>query len=517
MKFPWKITRNTSAVSDPVDLTKKPIEPLVLAPASIIGGQQVDFDELRKIGNRYAVADNQYTHDERLYSTIELMAIMIQKSIGDNLGNTFGIRADDETLSNEEENAVEEVNKWGRSIKLRRLFYQDTVDLWKYGDIVDLIKLDGQRGIYDLVPLPMSLITAVDKRSQINKALGLTETVIMNPKWYLVDEQTNKADFPDAIYKKERILHISFNPRGNWVRDNLRRMTFGVWSNAPITSLIGILQWKKQLIRNDILWRNRNVPRELHRLDLTQFDPKNFTGTYEEKIAAAKAAAELALNDYNTNNQNREADQGIVTGMGVEISYLEPKSTNYASPMPIIDQINTVIGGPSGTPSALAGGGGSEGFTALVQQSSFLALRAEIYAGVVQSKYEMLARRHMRIVRPGIKTQVVDRLFIKNRLILDRDRAELAKIIAVLVGAKVFTPDEIRAIWGIDPLTLKQSEKIIDWITATNPVGQERSPEEVEGELNNRRTTDQNPTQGQEGPRTRERNNLQGNQGNIRR
>ena len=123
----------------------------------------------------------------------------------------------------------------------------------------------------------------------------------------------------------------------------------------------------------------------------------------------------------------------------------------------------------------------------------------------------------MRIVRPGIKTQVVDRLFIKNRLILDRDRAELAKIIAVLVGAKVFTPDEIRAIWGIDPLTLKQSEKIIDWITATNPVGQERSPEEVEGELNNRRTTDQNPTQGQEGPRTRERNNLQGNQGNIRR
>ncbi len=517
MQFPWKIVKASgAAISEPVDLTKKPIEPLVLSPASIIGGQQTDFDRLRQTGNRYGLADNLYSTDERLYSTIELMAIMIQKSIGDNLGNTFGIRADDETLSNEEENAVEELNKWGRNMKLRRLFYQDTVDLWKYGDLVDLIRIDGQRGVYELTPLPMSLVTAVDNRNQINKALSFNETVIMKPKWYLVDEQENRQDFPDAIYKKERILHISFNPRGNWIRDNLRRMTFGVWSTSPINSLIGILQWKKQLIRNDMLWRNRNVPRELHRLDLTQFDPKNFTGTYEEKIASAKTAAENALNDYNSNNQNREADQGIVTGMGVDISYLEPKTANYASPMPIIDQINQTIGGPTGIPSALAGGGGKDGFTALVQQSSFLALRSEIYAGVIQDKYEELGKRHLRIVRPGIRNEVVERCFIKNRLILDRDRAELAKIIAVLVNAKVFTQDEIRGIWGIDPLTLKQAQSIIDWAAATNPVGEGRTPEEVESDLNNRKTTDRNPTQGQESPRTRERNNLQGGQGNIR-
>jgi len=52
-------------------------------------------------------------------------------------------------------------------------------------------------------------------------------------------------------------------------------------------------------------------------------------------------------------------------------------------------------------------------------------------------------------------------------LILDRDRTELAKMVAVLTAAKVFTPNEIRAIWGLDPMTEQQSEDIIEWIKNT--------------------------------------------------
>ncbi len=40
-------------------------------------------------------------------------------------------------------------------------------------------------------------------------------------------------------------------------------------------------------------------------------------------------------------------------------------------------------------------------------------------------------------------------------------------MVAILVGAKIFTPAEIRAIWGLDPATEKQAEEILKWLKAT--------------------------------------------------
>ena len=87
-------------------------------------------------------------------------------------------------------------------------------------------------------------------------------------------------------------------------------------------------------------------------------------------------------------------------------------------------------------------------------------MRADVYATRIMTSLEGLLKRHVRMVRPGISDEIVDRLFIKNRLILDRDRTELAKIIAVLNETNVFTPTEIRNIWGLDPLTEQQANEI---------------------------------------------------------
>jgi hypothetical protein len=466
MKWPWSKSVNTSR-SDPIDTTGQSTDPLVVLPTNIIGGRLEDLRILRG-QNRYAVADNLYNTDERLYSSVELMAIMIEKSLGDALGNIIAIRSDDNKLTNEEENALEVANEFAININdigIPKLAYHYTIDLWKYGDAVDLIKFNSD-GIKELIPLPMQSVTAVDSRDQINRAINFNEPMISNPKYYVLDERDFATDIPEQVYKKERIIHISFNPRRNMIRDNMGRWTFNVWSVSPINSLIGILAWKQLLIRNDMLWSNRALPREHHKLDLSRYDLSKFSGTFAEKEVASKTAAETAIKAYNDNIKRREADQGYVTGQGVDITYIEPKTSNWRDPNPIIDQINGLINGPTGAPSALMGGE-SKGFTSLVHSSSFMSLRAEIYAGVIQRKLEQLVKRHVGLARPGIRDDVVDRLYIKNRLILDRDRTELAKIVAVLVDSNSFTVDEIRAIWGLDPLTELQAKQIIDWVKNT--------------------------------------------------
>ena len=102
----------------------------------------------------------------------------------------------------------------------------------------------------------------------------------------------------------------------------------------PINSLLAILQWKQNLIRNDMIWSNRALPREHHKLDLSQFSLDKFPGTYKEKVQKANAAAAEAIRAYNESMMRREADQGFVTGMSVDIGWVEPKTTNWMDPSP---------------------------------------------------------------------------------------------------------------------------------------------------------------------------------------
>ena len=489
-----------AARTDPIDTIIQPIDPLVIVPANIIAGRLEDQKSLRA-QNRYALADSLYNSDDRLFSAIELMALMIEKSIGD--VSIVGVRQDDKELSNEEINAIKEGNEFAKRINLKHLFYHYTIDLWKYGDAVDLIHFNSS-GITELEPLPMADITAVDNKSQLKKAIGFNQPMIRKPKYYALDERMTTVDVPDQVFKKERILHISFNPRRNQIRDNLGRWTINVWSVAPNNSLIAILQWKQVLIRNNILTSNRNVPREVHTLDLSQFDASKEAGTMIEKRAAAKLAAETAIKGYTETIKYREADQGYVIGKGTEIAFVEPMS-KANDPNLLIDQINSSIGGPMGAPAGLMGGE-SKGFTSLIHASSFLALRAENYAGVIQRPLEDLVKRHVRLARPGIRKNVIDRLYIKNRLILDRDRSELAKVIAVLVESRSFTLDEIRKIFNMDPMTEKQMKEHIKWLQEIKETGGDKTGKRSDDMLRRNQTS---PTEGQESQGKRDRDLIQ--------
>ena len=490
----WFKSKNQS---NPTPQTTQPTDPIVMEPFSVQTGRLVDVAAQK---NKYSKADALINMDERLWSVVELSAIMVQKSYG---GISLHTTNKDEGLSNREENAIIVAKEFSTQINIPNLLYCYTKDLWKYGDAVDQVKFYGSQGIKELRPLPMNLVTAIDRRDQFRK--NLPNEVIMDPKWYVIDEAASNVLVPDKIIPKNRILHISFDKRRQWTLDNMARWTFNVWSHSPIETLRVLIEWKQNLIRNDIVWRNRLMPREHHKLDLSVYDPSKYTGTYSTKIANAKSDATTAISDYNDKIKRREADQGFTTGKNVEIGIIEPKSTSYNAPNLIIDQINSLISTPTGTPGALVGGE-SKGFTSLLHSSSFTAMRADVYASRIMASLEALMKRHVRMVRPGISDEIVNRLHIKNRLILDRDRTELAKIISVLKDTNVFTPAEIRNIWGLDPLTKQQEKEISAQVKATQPVQQENQSETQEDLLRQNPASPSNPM---ETARQRQRNLIQ--------
>jgi len=198
-RFRHQESGSKSSITPTLPLTAELPDPLVIAPASIIGGREKEFFDLKDFQgkNKYKLVDKLFLADERLYSAVELMAVMIQKSIGD-----CSIRKPEgEDTTNEEDNAVDVANEFCRDMNVPRLFYQYTIDLWKYGDAVDLIKVDST-GVIGLEPWPMYLVTAIDNLSQRNRSLDFNDTVIMRPKWYLLDEHASQPQYPDLTVKK---------------------------------------------------------------------------------------------------------------------------------------------------------------------------------------------------------------------------------------------------------------------------------------------------------------------------
>ena len=143
--------------------------------------------------------------DERLWSVVELSAIMVQKSYG---GISLHTTNKDEGLSNREENAINVAKEFAKNIDIPNLLYCYTKDLWKYGDAVDEVKFYGSQGIKELRPLPMNLVTAIDRRSQFRKTSP--DDVIMDPKWYVIDEAASNVLVPDKIIPKNTIGIINY-------------------------------------------------------------------------------------------------------------------------------------------------------------------------------------------------------------------------------------------------------------------------------------------------------------------
>jgi len=241
-------------------------------------------------------------------------------------------------------------------------------------------------------------------------------------------------------------MHFSLSRRAHEVTDIKNRYTYGIYSISPLEPLVPDIYWKRSIKIDDILLRHKIVPREHHKLDLTGIKPERFAGTVEEKYKAMEDLAKQKLKEYRDTIKEKEVDEGWVTSHGVEIGYVEPKHVSYLEPNRVIDQINLSIANATRYPPSLSGGPrGSYASEYII--AGTLAVDARHVARQIAKKLENWLRE-----KCSGSPELKRKLHIKLQYVLNYERAELARIIAILAATGSFYRNEIRELWGADPI-----------------------------------------------------------------
>lgn len=456
--------------AEPDPLTIEPVQPLI---QSAIQKESGIVNALgTALENEYDQADLLVLKDDRLRSNIDLFSKMVCRAYQGIDIEQEGDVVNPRELDQNESDMLTTADNLANRLNFKRLFETYTKSLIKYGDLIEHIETDTAfldvefeeepevaEAITALTSLPINQITIIDEASRIEDPEP--SKVITQANIYVIDELSKDLTEDEPIqYPKEEILHISLDKRANWKEDVVHRFTYGIWSDAPIKSVQYLVEWKHNLIRNDMIWRNKMLPREHHKLNMAAFSPENYPGaTFSERLSAAKIAATLEMNKYSLSVRNQQPDQGYVTSDDVEVLIIEPKTANYKDVNEQINQIDGKIAALTGTPEALSGGQ-QMGFSSIEFSGTFVSIRCEEMAELIADGLNRVIWKHLKAVHPSSKIADIKRVKIKTRLILDRDLSERAKVMSMMAGTKVFTPTEIREVFGKEALTNIEQEEI---------------------------------------------------------
>jgi len=409
------------------------------------------YNEISKETNGRRIYRTLKETDPELSGAIDRICKMVRESY-QGLAVNVG-----QELSPAEEEILKIVKDFETEWRVKDRFYSIAEDMLTYGDSVYVTKTTEIVGLSDFRPLPMEYVTAVEKEEQI----GSVSEQIYKANIYILNESNEeKLD----KWNKDEITHFALNNISTTIEDLEGRYTFGVWSRSPVESLKARLLWKLSLLINDIMLRQHLVPRQHHKINLDSFQPQFFPGdTVEERYEAAKAAAEKYLTDYKTNVATplKEVDKSIITGMDVEINYLEPRSVTYIDPNPQIDQINRSILAAYAPIETAVTGRGERSYASELVVSSYATLIAEDIADIIRQGFLAVVKNHIKQKYNHQYDDDLDKIEIKIQMVLGIERGERVRQGAVLSASEAITPDEYRNMVGLDPLTEEQKAQII--------------------------------------------------------
>jgi hypothetical protein len=278
----------------------------------------------------------------------------------------------------------------------------------------------------------------------------------------------------DKMIVPSQILHYSLRKDGTLERDQYRNLNLNVISKSPLKSLELTVQWKRQSILMDMMWRSSNVPFLHHKVDLNAYDPTRMPGaTQEEKIATSKRLATADLQDYTAGQASRASDQGLVTANTTEIQYIEPRTQSYADPNPSIGQINNSINSRMGSLQRVKDKSGGGSFAADLLMSSITEPRLRVIAFKFIKILENYVREFLAVEK--FDKELLRKVKIRMNLILPHERLDRAREGLFMQQSNSFLKDEIREVEGHLPLSKKEREllkkEFDDFQARQNPFG----------------------------------------------
>jgi len=421
------------------------------------------YQKLREASNnKYKLYRVLAEIDPELWGSIDRIAKMVRYAYQ---GVSLKVGRD---LDEEEKELLEDLKNLEEEYSFKNLFQTIAEQLLMYGDFIAFIDFKKNVGLTTLQPLPIEYMTILEKEDQIGQA----DAQIFERNIYVLNELNDEKR---KIFKKDNILHVGLSNQAKSVRDLYGRYTFGVWSMSPIEALKYKLLWKLSATIDDIIIRQKLIPREHHKLDLSAFDPRFYPGTtFEEKAKKAKEAAQRFVESYKRDIAKalREPDRSYITGKEVEIGFVEPKKVTYTSPNELIEQIDKSIFSVIGPVETALTGRGRRTYATELIIASYAVLCAESIADIIKDELIKVCRRHLR-EKFGLKAEKhLKKVDIKVKLVLDVLRGESIRQAAVLSSIGIFTEDEIRGLVGFDPLTEEQRQRIVSKEPSQGRAGQ---------------------------------------------
>jgi len=438
-----RVKTKLSAISNTTSSTQPPVVQTLNWPYQF-------FADTRD-GNYFRMYDAMIDIDADLFGYLSRLAHMCRKAYG-------GIYIDaGRKLEPDEEDLLEEARKIAERLDFPGEFFSTSFDLLKYGDVVKHLIWSVEGGVTKIETLPRFQLTAVENKGQV----GNNTEEIFNANFY-VSNENDQSEM--QVYDAVACVKCSLNCKSTYMVDLMGRKTYGVWSKPPTRTLLYYIEWKVNTMINDILWSHRNVPREWHKLDLSQFSPDKYTGTREERERLALAAARNAADAYSQSLQGRQVDVGMVTDKATEIEYVEPKSTNYQQPNEKLSQINEALSNAMGIPAITQ----RASYASALMSGSFTVLQALSIADIIRVQFEQVLRKSVQVKFGKRFDKQLDKLRIRLRLILEKDKTEIMRQVAIMTQTRCFTPTEIRAEWGLPPLTDDQKAEIYEAAPVSN-------------------------------------------------
>lgn len=379
--------------------------------------------------------------DERIYSIVSMVSSMVAKSyVGPELMPKD--KYTDDKLDEKEKQAMKSAEKFCKDFKCKEVFFNWTWQLVSHGDLFERIVKNGG-GVTDLISLPLNAVRALANEEQIRKLplnLQIIEENLISVKRAINDTQP-------TVYKEGEYIHISYKNHGVWRNDIESVKTYGIYSIPPLATLERLVNWKKKTIENDIIWKNKLLPRILHKLKMPSIVPSKYTGTQAEKVKAAKADASLLTDDFISSTKGVRPDDDLVISDAVDSSILEAKTVNYAQPNETISQINTFLNTPQGLPSGLLGG--ESGASMGVELAAiFAGIRVEYLANKCAEAFTTIMKSHVRLDATSAGKETIDRLFIHIDPALSVEKFEKIKTAMSMASTGCFTKGEIRQATG---------------------------------------------------------------------
>lgn len=405
------------------------------------------------------VYENVYVWTPEVGGAIDRQSSLVRQAI-----KGFYIKDAGDELDEIEKEMLRVAENVGKAIKYKDMYEANSELLYIHGNI--FAKKEKETSI---TILPNKYCNLIDSRDVINTKV---ERIMFDPKFLVVNEAA-ESELDTDVIPADKFIHIKYKDTPIMATDSLDRKTFGFYSVSPINRAILYVWWSRQIQIVDVLLRWRSIPREHHSIDSEMFNLQFYSGSPEERAAAAQRDFKSFATEYAAELADKTPDQGLITPDTVSIETVE-SGTPYVASNDLLEQLNSYSTTALNMPRSVIDGSDSGSYASQLVVSNYVA-----------SKVVQIAEKLTPMILDIIKARVlaenssfpVEKLDIKIELTLAATQLEMWRQAAIMNDMEQFTSAEIRGAVSYEPLRADQ----IPFVTHKNSAASKTTADTLNG------------------------------------